>query len=85
MRFSFSGSVVTAGISNAQEGCRDDRPCNTRPARAARRRSRELVARYGIAIDDRDLESVAAMFNADAAFRSKDGVMNATGRFPRTS
>jgi ketosteroid isomerase-like protein len=41
---------------------------------------RELVARYGIAIDDRNLESVAAMFTDDAAFRSKDGVMNATGR-----
>jgi uncharacterized protein (TIGR02246 family) len=41
---------------------------------------RELVGRYGIAIDDRDLESVAAMFTPDATFRSKDGVMGATGR-----
>jgi len=41
---------------------------------------RDLVGRYGIAIDDRDLEAVAAMFTPDAQFRSKDGVMGATGR-----
>jgi 3-phenylpropionate/cinnamic acid dioxygenase small subunit len=42
---------------------------------------RELVARYAIAIDDRDIDAIAELFTADGSFRSQDGVMNATGRF----
>jgi ketosteroid isomerase-like protein len=41
---------------------------------------RELVARYGIAIDDRDIEVIADLFTADGRFRSQDGVMDARGR-----
>ena len=41
---------------------------------------RELVARYGVAIDDRDIDGVAALFARNGSFRSKDGVLNATGR-----
>jgi ketosteroid isomerase-like protein len=41
---------------------------------------RELVARYGIAIDDRDIDSLTELFTPDARFRSQDGVMNALGR-----
>lgn len=41
---------------------------------------RELVARYGVAVDDRDIETLGALFTAQAVFRSRDGVMNARGR-----
>jgi len=41
---------------------------------------RELVARYGIAVDNRDIDALAALFTPDAVFRSRDGVMNAQGR-----
>jgi len=41
---------------------------------------RALVARYGFAIDDRDLAAVAGLFTQDGRFRSKDGVMDASGR-----
>ena len=41
---------------------------------------RELVARYAVAIDDRDIGIIADLFTADGAFRSRDGVMNAQGR-----
>lgn len=41
---------------------------------------RELVARYGLAVDDRDIDALAALFTPDAVFRSQDGVMNAQGR-----
>jgi ketosteroid isomerase-like protein len=41
---------------------------------------RELVARYALAIDDRDIDAIAAMFTADGRFRSRDGVMDASGR-----
>ena len=41
---------------------------------------RELVARYAVAIDDRDIEAITALFTPDGAFRSRDGVMNARGR-----
>lgn len=41
---------------------------------------RELVARYGFAVDDRDIEALAQLFTPDAVFRSRDGVMNARGR-----
>lgn len=40
----------------------------------------ELIARYAIAVDDRDLDALGALFTPDGAFRSKDGVMNARGR-----
>lgn len=40
---------------------------------------RALVARYGYAIDDRDLGTVHSLFAPDAVFRSADGVMNAKG------
>jgi ketosteroid isomerase-like protein len=39
----------------------------------------ELIARYAIAVDDRDLEAIGALFTPDGAFRSKDGVMAAHG------
>ncbi len=39
----------------------------------------ELIARYALAVDDRDLEAIAALFTPDGAFRSKDGVMQARG------
>lgn len=41
---------------------------------------RELVARYGFAVDDRDIETLESLFTPDAVFRSRDGVMNARGR-----
>ena len=41
---------------------------------------RELVARYGIAVDDRDIDTLESLFTPDAVFRSQDGVMNARGR-----
>ena len=40
---------------------------------------RELVARYGQVVDDRDLEGVKALFTDDAVFRTQGGEMNATG------
>jgi ketosteroid isomerase-like protein len=39
----------------------------------------ELIARYAVAVDDRDVEAISALFTPDGAFRSKDGVMNAQG------
>lgn len=41
---------------------------------------RELIARYGFAVDDRDVDGIAACFTRDGAFRSLDGTMNAQGR-----
>lgn len=41
---------------------------------------RELVARYGVAVDDRDIDALSALFTPDAIFRSVDGVMSALGR-----
>jgi ketosteroid isomerase-like protein len=41
---------------------------------------RQLVAKYCFVIDNRDIEGIAALMAPDARFRSKDGVMNATGR-----
>ncbi len=41
---------------------------------------RELVARYGIAVDDRDIDALAQLFTSDGCFRSQDGVMDARGR-----
>lgn len=41
---------------------------------------RELVARYCLAIDGRDMQCIADCFTADGGFRSRDGVLNARGR-----
>lgn len=41
---------------------------------------RELVARYGIVIDNRDLVEVGELFCRAGRFRSNDGVMDAQGR-----
>lgn len=41
---------------------------------------RELVARYGVAVDDRDIAALEELFTPDGSFRSVDGVMNAVGR-----
>lgn len=41
---------------------------------------RELVARYCLAIDGRDVARIADCFTADGGFRSRDGVLNARGR-----
>lgn len=41
---------------------------------------RTLVARYGFVIDDRDMAGIGALFTPGARFRSKDGVLDATGR-----
>jgi uncharacterized protein (TIGR02246 family) len=41
---------------------------------------RELVARYGVAVDDRDIAALTELFTPDGSFRSVDGVMSAHGR-----
>ena len=41
---------------------------------------RRLVSSYCFAIDDHDLDAVAALFTADARVWSRDGVMDAVGR-----
>lgn len=46
----------------------------------AREAIRELVASYCRVIDDRDIDGIGALFTHDARFRSRDGVMDATGR-----
>jgi uncharacterized protein (TIGR02246 family) len=59
----------------------DDRSVETRLRRLEDRAElRELVARYAVAIDDRDIEAITALFTPDGTFRSQDGVMNARGR-----
>jgi len=40
---------------------------------------REMVSRYNIAIDNRDLHTVGALFTENAFFGSADGAMGATG------
>lgn len=40
----------------------------------------ELIARYGLVMDDRDMDSMPDLFTPDAVVRSADGVMNAQGR-----
>ncbi|MFQ5660784.1 MAG: nuclear transport factor 2 family protein [Gammaproteobacteria bacterium] len=42
---------------------------------------RELVSRYSIAIDDRDMHitGIAALFTPNGRFRTKDGAVNARG------
>jgi ketosteroid isomerase-like protein len=39
----------------------------------------ELVARYGLVMDDRDVDAMPSLFTPDVAIRSADGVMNAVG------
>jgi ketosteroid isomerase-like protein len=40
----------------------------------------ELIARYGLVMDDRDVGAMPDLFMPDAVVRSADGVMNASGR-----
>ncbi len=40
----------------------------------------ELIARYGLVMDDRDVDRLPELFTPDAVVRSADGVMNAKGR-----
>jgi ketosteroid isomerase-like protein len=40
----------------------------------------ELIARYGLVMDDRDMASMPDLFTSDVVIRSRDGGMNATGR-----
>ena len=40
----------------------------------------ELVARYGLVMDNRDLAAMPALFTADVRIRSGDGVMDCQGR-----
>lgn len=40
----------------------------------------ELIARYGLVMDDRDMDGMPALFTADVTIRSGDGVMNVIGR-----
>ena len=53
-------------------------------ARIARLEAREdiraLPARYGLAIDDRDIDALRELFAENSSVRSKDGVLNAVGR-----
>ncbi len=46
----------------------------------AREEIRDLVARYGMAVDDRDVEALAAMFTSDATFGLADGMVANQGR-----
>ena len=39
----------------------------------------ELIARYGLVMDDRDMSGMEGIFTKDCVIRSMDGVMNATG------
>lgn len=41
---------------------------------------RELISRYNMAIDDRDLKTVGSLFTENAYFGSVDGAMGATTR-----
>ncbi len=40
----------------------------------------ELIARYGLVMDDRDMVNMADLFTPDVHIRSRDGVMDARGR-----
>ncbi|MGA1463536.1 MAG: nuclear transport factor 2 family protein [Steroidobacteraceae bacterium] len=41
---------------------------------------RELVARYTMVVDDRDIDAIGELFTPDGSFRSKDGVIVSRGR-----
>ncbi|KGE04973.1 nuclear transport factor 2 family protein [Pseudohaliea rubra] len=40
----------------------------------------ELIARYGLVMDDRDMDAMPGLFTADVRILSRDGVMDARGR-----
>jgi ketosteroid isomerase-like protein len=40
----------------------------------------ELIARYGLAMDNRDMAAMPELFTEDVVIRSEDGVMNVHGR-----
>jgi ketosteroid isomerase-like protein len=40
----------------------------------------ELIARYGLVMDDRDMEAMPGLFTEDVRILSRDGVMDARGR-----
>ncbi|MBP7614937.1 MAG: nuclear transport factor 2 family protein [Steroidobacteraceae bacterium] len=40
----------------------------------------ELVARYGLAMDNRDVDAIGELFTPDVEIRSGDGVMSVVGR-----
>lgn len=40
----------------------------------------ELIARYSLVMDNRDMEGMPALFTPDVVIRSQDGVMNSRGR-----
>jgi ketosteroid isomerase-like protein len=40
----------------------------------------ELIARYGLVMDNRDIAQMATIFTADVVIESADGVMNVSGR-----
>ncbi len=46
----------------------------------AREAIRDLVVRYGMAVDDREMEQIAALFTKDAVFRHGDGAIVNNGR-----
>jgi len=41
---------------------------------------KELIARYGLVMDDRDMDGMPGLFTADVRILSRDGVMDARGR-----
>lgn len=41
---------------------------------------KELITRYGLVMDDRDMANMPGLFTADVRIRSLDGVMDARGR-----
>jgi len=40
----------------------------------------ELIARYGLVMDDRDMDAMPGLFTGDVRILSRDGVMDARGR-----
>jgi len=40
----------------------------------------ELIARYGLVMDNRDMGGMPDLFTEDVSIRSGDGVMNVAGR-----
>ena len=46
----------------------------------AREEIRQLVARYGMAVDDRDIDAIGSLFAADAIFRHGDNSLVNRGR-----
>jgi ketosteroid isomerase-like protein len=40
----------------------------------------ELITRYALAMDNRDMQAMPSLFTADVVIRSLDGVMNVVGR-----